>query len=114
MYGGYQTIFIATNIEDCQITYLVGGRENGAKFIETVKLGVADNFIPPRKRALAVWVLFPKQAQSLPGDNMHNMDIVSQFEIFNKDGIDVTPREGWGISPTQVHSALLYKSETGE
>jgi len=62
MYGGYQTIFIATNIEDCQITYLIGRWENGAQFIETTKLGVADNFIPPRKRTLTVWVLFPKLA----------------------------------------------------
>ena len=30
VYGGYQTIFIATNIEDCQITYLIGRGENGA------------------------------------------------------------------------------------
>jgi hypothetical protein len=62
MYGGYQTIFFATNIEDRQITYLIGRGENGAQFIETTKFGVADNFIPPRKWALTVWVLFPKLA----------------------------------------------------
>jgi hypothetical protein len=85
MDGGYQTIFIATDIEDDQITNLIGRWKYSAEFIETTKFGVADNFIPPRKRTLTVWVLFPKLAQSFPRDNVHT-NIVSQFEIFDKRG----------------------------
>ena len=83
MDGSNQAIFIATDIENRQIAYLIGRGEDCPEFVETAKFSVVDNFVPSGKRALAVWVFFPKLAQSFPGDNVHD-NIISHIEILIK------------------------------
>jgi len=60
VYRSNQAVFVPADVENDQVTYFIGRWECGAQFIETTKLTIAYNLIPPGKRTLAVGMFFPE------------------------------------------------------
>ncbi len=58
-------MFVATNVENYQITHFIGSWEGGTQFGEAGKVTFPHSFEPSDERNFTIWVLLPKLAQLL-------------------------------------------------
>ncbi len=86
MYRGNQAIFVSSDVENNQISYLISSRKCIAQLAKTAELTSTDHLIPPGKRAFTVGMFFPELEQGFPGDNIHDI-ILSQYEIIDKGNL---------------------------
>jgi len=80
---GNETIFVASDVEDNELSYFVRRGKGRPEAVKVVKLTAVHDLEPSGQGIFAVRVLLPKEPEGFAGDHMHTLNI-SQGEIKGK------------------------------